>query len=157
MGFSKQEYWSGLPFPSLGDLPDPGIKPDLLHCRQIFNHLIYQGSPALKSVLNVPATITIIKTFFRKSGSSVRGMISTWKISHTCFRKLPLSGDDGALWLKGDLSRVGNSKCWGVNMLEYWSYFYCTQESPEILWNADSKVKVLVALLCPTFWRSYRL
>ena len=27
MGFSRQEYWSGLPFPSTGDLPDPGIKP----------------------------------------------------------------------------------------------------------------------------------
>ena len=27
MGFSRQEYWSELPFPSLGDLPDPGIKP----------------------------------------------------------------------------------------------------------------------------------
>ena len=27
MGFSKQEYWNGLPFPSLGDLPDPGIEP----------------------------------------------------------------------------------------------------------------------------------
>ena len=27
MKFSKQEYWSGLPFPSPGDLPDPGIKP----------------------------------------------------------------------------------------------------------------------------------
>ena len=27
MGFSRQEYWSGLPFPSAGDLPDPGIKP----------------------------------------------------------------------------------------------------------------------------------
>ena len=27
MGFSKQEYWSGSPFPALGDLPDPGIKP----------------------------------------------------------------------------------------------------------------------------------
>ena len=26
MGFSRQEYWSGLPFPSLGDLPDPRIK-----------------------------------------------------------------------------------------------------------------------------------
>ena len=25
--FSRQEYWSGLPFPSLGDLPNPGIKP----------------------------------------------------------------------------------------------------------------------------------
>ena len=27
MGFSKQEYQSGLPFPSLEDLPDPGIEP----------------------------------------------------------------------------------------------------------------------------------
>jgi len=27
MGFPRQEYWSGLPFPSLGDLPDPGIEP----------------------------------------------------------------------------------------------------------------------------------
>ena len=34
MGFSKQEYWSGLPFPSPGDLPDPGIEP---------------GSPTLKA------------------------------------------------------------------------------------------------------------
>ena len=34
MGFSRQEYWSGLPFPSPGDLSDPGIKP---------------GSPALQA------------------------------------------------------------------------------------------------------------
>ena len=27
MGFPRQEYWSGLPFPSPGDLPDPGIEP----------------------------------------------------------------------------------------------------------------------------------
>ena len=27
MGFSRQEYWSGLSFPSLGHLPDPGIQP----------------------------------------------------------------------------------------------------------------------------------
>ena len=26
-GFSRQEYWSGLPFPSPGDFPDPGIEP----------------------------------------------------------------------------------------------------------------------------------
>ena len=35
MDFSRQEYWSGLPFPSSGDLPNPGIKPGLLYCRQI--------------------------------------------------------------------------------------------------------------------------
>ena len=34
MGFSRQEYWSELPFPSPGDLPDPGINP---------------GSPALQA------------------------------------------------------------------------------------------------------------
>ena len=27
MGFSRQEYWSGVPFPFPGDLPDPGIEP----------------------------------------------------------------------------------------------------------------------------------
>ena len=27
MGFSRHEYWSGLPFPPPGDLPDPGIEP----------------------------------------------------------------------------------------------------------------------------------
>ena len=27
MGFSRQDYWSGLPFPSPGDLPDSGIEP----------------------------------------------------------------------------------------------------------------------------------
>ena len=34
MGFSRQEYWSGLPFTSPGDLPSPGIEP---------------GSPALQA------------------------------------------------------------------------------------------------------------
>ena len=30
LGFPRQEYWSGLPFPPPGDLPDPGIKPAFL-------------------------------------------------------------------------------------------------------------------------------
>ena len=36
MGFPWQEYWSGLPFPSPGDLPDPGTNPasrEALFCR----------------------------------------------------------------------------------------------------------------------------
>ena len=39
-----QEYWSGLPFPSLGDLPNTGIKPSLPHCRQMLYRLSHQGS-----------------------------------------------------------------------------------------------------------------
>ena len=34
MGFSRQEYWSVLPFPSPGNLPDPGIKPRSVSCQQ---------------------------------------------------------------------------------------------------------------------------
>ena len=53
MEFSRQEYWIGVPFPSLRDLPDPGIKPrDLLHRRQILYHLIYQGGLHQKVGIN---------------------------------------------------------------------------------------------------------
>ena len=53
MGFSRQEYWSGLPFPSPGDLPDPGIEPRIAdsiadcvqHCRQTLYCLSHQRSP----------------------------------------------------------------------------------------------------------------
>ena len=49
MGFSRQEYWSGLPVPSPGGLPNPGIfptqesYPDLPQCRQTLYHLSYRG------------------------------------------------------------------------------------------------------------------
>ena len=35
VGFSRQEYWSGLPFPSPGDLPNSGIEPMSPACKQI--------------------------------------------------------------------------------------------------------------------------
>ena len=45
MGFSRQEYWSGLPCPSPGNLPDPGIKP------------LSQAFPALTSGIFTTSTI----------------------------------------------------------------------------------------------------
>ena len=42
MGFPRQEYWSGLPFPPSGDLPHPWSNLGLLHCRQILCCLSYQ-------------------------------------------------------------------------------------------------------------------
>ena len=38
MEFSRQEYWRGLPFPSLGDLPSPGIKLVCLLCLLHWQH-----------------------------------------------------------------------------------------------------------------------
>ena len=45
--FSKQGYWRGLPSPSLRDLPDQGLNPYLLHCRQILYHWSHQRSPPM--------------------------------------------------------------------------------------------------------------
>ena len=50
-GFSRQECWSGLPCPSPGDLPDPGIEPGLLHCRQALYRLSHQGSNILVDLI----------------------------------------------------------------------------------------------------------
>ena len=47
MGFSRQEYWNGLPFPSPGDLPDPRSNPGLPHCEQTISPLSHQGSPLI--------------------------------------------------------------------------------------------------------------
>ena len=51
MGFSRQEYWNGLPFPSPGDLPNPRIKP---------------GSPALQADAlpsEPPGNLKVHRTF----------------------------------------------------------------------------------------------
>ena len=45
MGFSRQEYWNGLPFPSPGIFLIQGSNPGLLHCRWILYCLSHQGSP----------------------------------------------------------------------------------------------------------------
>ena len=48
MEFSRQEYWSGLPFPSPGDLPYPGIKhgSPALQADSFTNCLSYKGNPS---------------------------------------------------------------------------------------------------------------
>ena len=45
IGFSRQEYWSGLPFPSPGIFLTKELNPDLLYGRQILYQLSYKGSP----------------------------------------------------------------------------------------------------------------
>ena len=59
MGFSKQEYWSGLPWPTPGDLPDPGIKPASLRSPTL------AGSPG-KRYMKRQKTRTV-KTIFEKN------------------------------------------------------------------------------------------
>ena len=46
MGFSKQEYWTGLPLPSPDNLPHPGIKPESSARERGFFTLSHQGTPS---------------------------------------------------------------------------------------------------------------
>ena len=72
MEFSTQEYWSGLPFPSPGDLPNPGIKP---------------GSPALQenSLPSEPAgKLSTTKT--KHKTEAIQYKLKTLKMAH--FKKL---------------------------------------------------------------------
>ena len=47
MEFSRQEYWSGLPLPSLGDLPQPGIEPESPALQADSLPLSHQRSPTV--------------------------------------------------------------------------------------------------------------
>ena len=67
MEFSRQEYWSGLPCPPLGDFPTQGSNPGLPHCRQILYCLSYQGSPGIMEWVAYP---------FSRGSSQPRNQIS---------------------------------------------------------------------------------
>ena len=45
MGFPRKEYWSGLPFPLPGDLPDPGMKPSPLGYPTVAGRFLTTSAP----------------------------------------------------------------------------------------------------------------
>ena len=59
--FSRQEYWSGLPFPSPGNFLTQGSNPGLPHCRQTLYCLSHQGSPTnnLIRLINTPSLLKL--------------------------------------------------------------------------------------------------
>ena len=74
LGFSRPEYWSGLPCPPPGDLPDPGIEPEspaFLHCRQILYHWVtrrsksvYQPTISCSSLASHPQHLSFFMHFW---------------------------------------------------------------------------------------------
>ena len=63
MGFSRQEYWNGLPCPSLGDPPDPGIKPASLISSALKGRFFTTSTTNDLSSLCVPNNPTWIVRF----------------------------------------------------------------------------------------------
>ena len=82
MRFSRQEYQSGLPFPSPGDLPNPGIKPYLfcvLHW-QIGSLLLAQlGKPYIKNVCQLLSCVQLFMTPWTLDCQAPLSMKFSWQ------------------------------------------------------------------------------
>ena len=87
MGFSRQEYWSGLPLPSPRDLPNPGIEPGSL------------TSPALVAAIKMSMSQTVLGIYFLLILNEVRPFHGSlqWSSSSSgspcwCVSGRPLTG-----------------------------------------------------------------
>ena len=122
-GFSRQEYWSGLPFPSPGDLPDPWIKPSspALQADSLLSEspgkLQKISSVLVHSVMSNSAT-----PWYSPPGSSFHGIFQARTLE----------------WVAISSSR-GIFLTWGWNTLLlhllYWqmdSYYWAPPEKPQI-------------------------
>ena len=120
MGFSRQEYWSGLPSPPPEDLPNPGIKPrSLLHWRKILYHwasreAIYAGC---EWVIVAQSGLTL----FDPMDWSLPSFSYPWdcpvKINGVgcCFLLqgiFPTQGSNMGLLCCRRICRVHHAKCW---------------------------------------------
>ena len=75
MGFSRQEYWSGLPCSSPGDLPDPAINPGLPYCRWILYQLSPQGIPRILGWVAIPFPRGSLRPKDQTQVSSIAGRV----------------------------------------------------------------------------------
>ena len=67
MGFSRQEYWSGLPFPLQGNLPNPGIEPMSLALASRFYNTEPPGKPIEYDLVVYPSYIQWLATLIQNS------------------------------------------------------------------------------------------
>ena len=93
MGFPRQEYWSGLPFPPPGDPPDPGIKPTSLVWQADSLPLNHLGSPFLfyrnsHAIIDMPNTYTTIITLADRSRCLTQMLAPV--LSNGCLASFPL-------------------------------------------------------------------
>ena len=78
MDFSRQEYWSGLPCPLPGDLPNSGLNPGLLHHRQILHHWATREAPEKQLSLIKEAQIVYEGNVHYQRGNTERPNTEVW-------------------------------------------------------------------------------
>ena len=110
MGFPREEYWGGLPFPSPGESSQPqGLNLGLLHCRQILYHLSHQGSPGYAG-LNKILKINFTCFFLIFKNSAIK---YTWPLLGFSWTAL------GLRWYSGDSNGMQRgSMPWSLGLKE---------------------------------------
>ena len=79
-GFSRQEYWSGLPFPSPGDLPTPGMEPKSPASKVVLYCLSHQGRRLIWDCKN---QLLNFQEFYKTR------IFIPWKIAHAINQSAP--------------------------------------------------------------------
>ena len=113
MGFSRPEYWCGWPFPSPGDLPNPGLP----HCRRILYQLSHQGSPRILEWVAYPFSrgsswprnqtrVSCIEDRFLTSWTTREALSLPWIQS-----VLKSIAHQWRLWLGYESLNIGKLKC----------------------------------------------
>ena len=97
MGFSRQEYWSGLPFPSPGDLLTQRLNLGLLHCRQTLYRLSHQGSPLYIVLIVIILNQSLIEVWHLRLcccclvAKSCLIFVTSWTAAHQASLSLTIS------------------------------------------------------------------
>ena len=92
VGFSRQEYWSGLPFPSPGDLPDPGTEPgppalqaDTLPSKPPGKNLLYSWVLLQKNFTRTPTHLNVHISPWKTYVVKPKSYESPWNYRHIKF------------------------------------------------------------------------
>ena len=123
MRFPRQEYWSGLPFLTPGDLPDPGIRPTSLASPALAGRFFTTEPP--EKPMFITSSIFILAYFFLRSSICV------------CFHMFP-AGSDGkeSACSAGGLGSIpGSRRCPGEANV-YPLQYSCLENSMDRAWWA---------------------
>ena len=92
-GISQQKYWSGLPFPSPGNLPDSGVELALRHCRQILYHLSHQEITMILGMI-FSCLFESVRTILAKSGTKNKTKQNVSNKKTICFMAAKTASGD---------------------------------------------------------------
>ena len=99
MGFSRQEYWSELPFLSPGNLTDPGNEPRSPHCRQILYCLSHQELLQKNVVVvQLPSHVWLFATPWTAARQASLSLTISWSLPQFMFIALVMPSIFIILW-----------------------------------------------------------